>query len=134
VSFNGHDAHGRWKTGNRQGGRYPKALERDYLRAAKKAVSNRQWLELCKRAYGVAMSDTAHPIAVAKARDFLLKALMVDTRPEPEDEETVRLSALPPEILLAQCVKSLMSLGVKEPIDAVARIVDTKPPEAAPPS
>lgn len=82
---NGSDSQVHKQSGNGHGGlrpgsgRKPKKLERDYLNAAKRAVSNRQFMEVVKKAFQEALAPPGvHPVAVAKARDFLLKALSVE--------------------------------------------------------
>lgn len=82
---NGSDSQVRKPSGNGHGGYRPgsgrktKKLERDYLSAAKRAVSNRQFMEICKKALAEAMAPPGlHPVAVSKSRDFLLKALSVE--------------------------------------------------------
>jgi len=66
-----------WKPGQsgNPNGRPKKRLERDYFDVAKRAVTKRKWRRVVEKALETALSDTAHPLAVGKARDFLLKAL-----------------------------------------------------------
>jgi hypothetical protein len=53
-------------------------VRRDYLAVAKRAITHRKWRALLDGAYRTALDETAHPVAVAKARDFILKALLFE--------------------------------------------------------
>lgn len=108
MANNGNGFHGNNGNGFKPGqpsanphGRPGKKLERDYLAVAKRAVTKAQWRAVVKRALEDALSKEVHPVAAAKARDFLLKALSVEQsikvdlthRQDPQQHEREREAA-----------------------------------------